>query len=346
MPEAQDQITEEVTSSEGREALETATAARMADVFKDGDDTLSGDETVTPPAEEKPAVARPPRKEADEKTEEKPAEDPEAAASEQEATPTPAATPAKESVPAAYRRSLKAYQWDDKEIDEAFAANPAGFLKTAERIHLNRVEETRRWADLGRQAKAGAPAAKAEEQTAFKPIDIKALRDKYGDEPFVAQLESVNAAIQFLNEKAMPFIQQSQERQRAAELETLGRQVDGFFGSKDMEPYHDHYGKSGATLTEQQLATRQKVLETADLLISGARSMGRNLTLDEALTVAHDSVSGPIREQVATRKIQQQATQRQKALTMRPGTRSAAAQPAGRSALEAKVKTGLAGIFK
>lgn len=344
MPEAQDQITEEVTSSEGREALESATAARMADVFKDDDDTLVGDETVTPPAEEKP-VARPPHK-AGEKTEQEPAEDPQAAASEQETPPTPAATPAKESVPAAYRRSLKAYQWDDAEIDEAFKANPAGFLKTAERIHLNRVEETRRWADLGRQAKAGSPAAKAEEQTALTPIDIKALRDKYGDEPFVAQLENVNAMVKFLNENAMPFIKQSQERQRAAEMDALGRQVDGFFGGKDMEPYHDHYGKSGATLTEQQLATRQKVLETADLLISGARSMGRNLTLEEALTVAHDSVSGPIREQVATRKIQQQATQRQKGITMRPGTRSAAAQPAGRSALEATVKSKLSGIFK
>lgn len=340
-----------------RAALETTVASKMAAVFADGDDTLVGD--VTPAAETEQTTTEqnatqegqtPAATEGQETTEGE-QETEQAAATPGQAKPTAGtANPAESIIPAAYRRSLKAYEWTDEEIDAAAKADPAGFLKAAGKIHSTRNEETRRMSDLGRQIKAQESAAKAtrttpaELPTEFKPIDVAGLKAKYGDEPFIQQLEQVNSVVAFANH-AMPWIKQSQERQAAAEMESLGRRIDEFFGSKDMEPYHDQYGKVAAKLTDPQTTTRQKVLETADLLISGARAMGRNLTLEEALTTAHDSVSGPIRETAARTKIVQQVKARTQAISLRPGTK-VAPKPSDSTMLQNKVRAGLAKAFK
>lgn len=330
IPENQPETEIEVADPAGfdREALETRTAAAMADIFKDADETDLPAESADETPAAKPAAEETPAK-----------EDPAPAAVVKpvvEKQPTASASPATE-LPAAYVRSLKAYQWTDEEIGRAAKADPEGFLKTAERIHATRVQETQRWADLGRQAKA-APAEKA--PAAPAKVDIASLRAKYGDEPFIAALEAQAAQL----EAATTFITQARQQQADAALEGLTKQIDGFFGSDSLKLYQDQYGKVGSTLTDAQLGARQKVLETADLLISGARSMGRPLTLDEALTTAHDSVSSPLREQAAVAKIKTAVKTRQAAISLRPGSR--APIPAkDRSALEKTVKAGLTNIF-
>lgn len=329
-----------------RAALESTVSDKMSQIFADGDDVLA-DAAATETAEAKPAeeaVTPAEGEQAVESTEGEQVTEEAAAKTDQAEKPTVGkANPAEPVIPAAYRRSLKAYEWTDEEIDAAAKADPAGFQRMAAKLHTTRNEETRRMSDLGRQIKAQEAAAQATVQTAktTAKFDAKALRDKYGDEPFIAAMEAQAAQL----EQAHVFISKSQERQAAAEMESLGRQIDGFFSSKDMTPYHDQYGKAAATLTDKQTTTRQKVLETADLLISGARAMGRNLTLEEALTTAHDSVSGPIRETAARTKIVQQVKTRTNAITLRPGAKPAAA-PSDRTALQGRVKAGLAAAFK
>jgi hypothetical protein len=220
--------------------------------------------------------------------------------------------------------------------------NLEAFLKTAERIHTNRVQETQRWSEMGRVA--AQKQTTAEPALAAKPFadTIKELRSKYGNEPFIDAMEAQHVQV----EQARAFMEQSQARQQQAELQSLHRQVDSFFGAADMAPYHDHYGKLGADLSTKQIAEREKVLGQADLLIRGAASVGRSMTFNEAMLMAHDSVSSPIREKVATARVKQQASQRQASLTQRPGSRAGAQQAASRTDLEAKVKTGLASVFK
>lgn len=323
-----------------RASLESDTSAKLADIFKDGDGDLSEVEAEKP-SKESPAAAT--EKAQEEEVAVTPEKEKEPAASEQEKTPTPAATPETfptvSTVPAAYRRSLKAYQWTDEEIDAAAKANPDGFLKTAEKIHMTRVDETRRWADLGRNQKAAAPAS--EKKPEPLKFDAAALRAKYGDEPFITAMEAQHAQL----EQAQAFINQSRDRQQAAEQQGLIKQIDDYFGGKDLEPYHDHYGKAGQTLTDVQLASRGKVLEMADLLISGARSMGHQLTLDEALTKAHDATSSPIAAKVAVKKIETQVRARQNAISQRPGSRASAPAKDDRKALESQVGKGLAAVF-
>ncbi len=257
--------------------------------------------------------------------------------------------PASEAiVPAAYRRSLKAYQWTDEEIDNAARANPANFLATAAKLHESRNAQTREMSELGRRLKEQQKAAEAGKEsvlpTKFDPLDIAALKKTYGEnEPFIRQLEGLNKVVEFAN-TVMPWMQASQARQQAAELDALSRQIDGYFGSKDLEAYSDVYGKRGAQLDDKQLTARQQVLDTAELVLSGARQLGRTLTLEDALTIAHDAVSGPVREGKAREKIVKEVKSRQAALSLRPGGRVTASPQDGK-ALQTKVKAGLAAVF-
>lgn len=338
----QDQTTERVTVEDpNRSELEANVSAKMADVFKDGDDTLDVVEEAakTPEGATEAAAAAQEPKEGEEaaKTEEEPAKAPEAA--EKGPAGKPLTTPTNPVIPSAYRRSLKAYQWSDEEIDAAAKMDLAGFMKIAEKTHNTRVAETQRWADMGRHAKTNAtPAAVPAETPTF---DAKKLREKYGNEPFIDAMEAQHAQL----EQAQAFMTQSQQRQQQAEIAQLTKTVDDYFGGKDMEPYHDVYGKSGQAMSPEHTAARTKVLETADLLISGARSMGRSMTLDEALTMAHDSVASPIAAKVAVKKIEKQVQTRQAAISLRPGSRRAAPVPDDRKALEKKVGVGLAAAF-
>lgn len=269
----------------------------------------------------------------------------------EDATATPeAAAPAKAAaptLPAAYVRSLKAYEWTDEEIAEA-AKNPS-FITTAAKLHQTRTKEVAEWAKLGRTAKEQQQPKTPETQPAstpavLKPVDVKALKAKYGDESLIDELAGpVNAAIEQM-QQMLPIVQQTQSRAQQAQLESLGRQVEAFFTAKDMEPYKETYGT--AKPTEAQLAARTKVLEFADALVGGARQQGRQLSFDEALTMAHDATSGETKIQTARKQIASQLQTRQRSITMKPGARGTnVIKPGSRSELEKRVKTGLASLL-
>lgn len=339
MPEAGQTIQEVVAQDPAeRAALETSTAGALSSIFADGDEELVKHAGQPSKEADEPAVAPKTSEEAPAATEiettEKPAEQ---AAVDPAAKPTVASHP---TVPAAYNRSLKAYQWTDEEIANGMKADPVGFLKMAERVHANRNEETKRWVEIGRKQQAQPAAAKAPE--AKPKFDAKALRDKYGDEPFIAAMEHQAAQL----DEAHAFIDESRKRQAEAEVASLNQNIDRYFSSADLTAYHDVYGKDSKALTEKQVGERMKVMETANLLISGATQMGRSMTLDEALTMAHDSVSAPIKEKVAVKKVETAVRARQQAISMRPGAKTTTMAPDTRKDLEKTVKSKLDAAFK
>lgn len=355
MPESLEQAKQRASamvSPEARASMESAVSDKLSGIFSDGDDTLSeetpvvADETSTEEQEATAGATTATEEAETTETEAEPAPK-EKAASEPAIKPTAVVKPVS-TLPAAYVRSLKAYQWTDAEIATGEKADPAGFTRMAERVHAQRVQQTMEWANLGKTAKAAAPAATAAaEPVKFTPVDGKALRAKYGNEAFIDQMEAQSKALEYLQNQALPYIEQSRARQAEQELQTLNKSVDSFFGDAGMKEYHDHYGKAGSTLTDAQVTARLKVLETADLLVRGAKATGRPLTFDDAMTMAHDSVSSPIAAKVAVKKVQTQAVQRQASISVRPGSRNStpAAKP-NRSALESNVKSKLSTIFK
>ena len=328
--------------------LESSIGKKFSDVFKDAGEDDEVVETLPAATVKDPATGE--EKPATEETTET------ADAGEQEAeTPTTPAkvNPATPIIPAAYRRSLKAYQWTDEEIDSAMKADPANFLRTAAKFHENRNEETRRMSQMGQLAKQQQDAqqvntpAPATLPAKFDLVDVEALKKTYGkDEAIIKQMEQINKVVAFAN-TLLPWFQQSQANQKQAELTTLGKQVDGFFSGKDLADYAEVYGTDAAKLKPEQMTSRQKVLETADLLIRGSRSSGRTLTLEDALTMAHDSVSGPVKTQAIRKTIVDAAKTRNAAISLRPGAKTSPNRDKdSRKALESGVGKGLAAAFK
>lgn len=345
--------------SPDRAKVEAKTAAAMAKVFGNStDDEVDVAPAAAPAAKKgpptKPPVAKPAPAAA---AKEEPAgtdAGTDEGATDEAAAPAEAVVNPASGVPAAYRRSLKAFQWTDEEIDAAHEANPEGFLRIATKLHESRNETTRQMSELGRQLRqkqqpepepgtAPKPAAKPAQ---FKKIDVAALREKYGDEDFITQLEAMNGVVEFAND-ARGFIEQSKQRQAEVELEALGRQIEGYFAGDDIKDYSGLYGKAGTNLTPDQITARQKVIEQADLLIAGSRQMGRPITLTDALTMAHDSVSAPVRAAAATAKVATQVKARQAAISVRPTGRAAGAPAAATNAsqLQRNVTAGLAKAF-
>jgi len=79
------------------------------------------------------------------------------------------------TLPAAYRRSLKAAEWTDEEIDQAAKTQGAGFLSFAKKVHESRNAEVNRWAELGRAAKTQQTAVTPTDPfAALKAVDIEA----------------------------------------------------------------------------------------------------------------------------------------------------------------------------
>lgn len=253
------------------------------------------------------------------------------------------------TLPAAYRRSLKAYEWTDEEIDSALKQGGQNFITTAGKLHSTRSKEVAQWAELGRQKRPDSTQSPAAETSSvIKPIDAKALKAKYGDEALIDELVGpMNKLAEQMN-AMLPQVQAAQQQSQTARQEALGRQIDGFFGGKELESYKDTYGTETGKLNTEQLSSRNKVLELADALIGGAKLQGRNLSFDEAMTLAHDSVTGGTKEQAARTQIVKQLEKRQQAITLKPASRKIEGQPSAaksRNELEKKVADRLKTAF-
>lgn len=255
-------------------------------------------------------------------------------------------------LPAAYRRSLKAYEWTDAEIEAGLKSGGAQFIQTASKLHATRNRELGEWAKLGREKKAETaatlPAPSSIGTAALPAINVEELKKEYGENTFFDKVVvPINQTIAAIN-SMLPAVQKSVARTQRSEAEALGSQIDGFFSGSELKDFAPIYGTKTATLTDAQLTERQKVLEHADALIGGAAMQGRKLTLEQALTLAVDSLTSGQREQTAREKIAASLKARQRGITLKPGARKtlpSGKQADPREALASQVKGKLAAMF-
>ena len=273
------------------------------------------------------------------------------------------------TLPDAYRRSLKAYGWEDEEIDRNFEALGDSFLKTAERIHANRNDELAKWAEAGRKAREDQsgqqpPESKdkgwqgeqeAAKQAAaglseIKPVDADELKKEYGEDTLIdAIVGPVNATIKAVN-NLIPKLKESAQVADQTQTDQVKREVDGFFGDKALEPYREVYGDDTKGLSSEQIQHRNQVLDTAYNLMVGANVLhGRKLSIREALDQAHSVVAAPHAEKAAKNQVAKQAKQRNRAISQKPRRRGKGGdggEPQSRDELENKVAKRLRDAFK
>ena len=261
------------------------------------------------------------------------------------------------TLPASYVRTAKARGWEDKEIADFAKANPNLALKTFERMHQSRTQEINEWAELGRKtrtvpAPASAPvqpvASAPQVPVALAPINVQEMVEKYGNEDLIKALAApVNAAIAAMT----PLVQgatRAQEQAKRTAVENLGKTIQDFFTDKSMAPYADAYGTRIDSLTAAQIDQRQKVLETADALIAGAAFQGRQLTVQDALTLAHDSVSSGLKTNIVREQLKTSVTKRQHQITLKPtnvGRAAAGGPPRSKQELLGRTEDRLAKAF-
>lgn len=338
-----DEIETQTAASEpanDRAELEASVAEGLSKVFADDSDELenlpaeSETETPTPPHN------REPEKEAEAvDAEEKVAEAEVEAKPEKEAVAAPKGG---STLPAAYRRTLKAYEWTDEEIADALASGGDKFVASAAKMHQTRSKELQQFAAAGRAARNTQNGTKQVEIEAATPVDVAALAKVYGDEKLINDLAGpLNKTVAQIN-AALPRIKAMEQVAQQAQLEQLGKQVDNFFVSADGV---EQYGKTAATATDDQLTARMKVLELADALRAGSRQQGQNLNFDDALQLAYDATSTVSKTTTARKDIVKTLEARQRSITLRPQTKAHVKGGPTRSDLENNVRSGLKKVF-
>lgn len=231
--------------------------------------------------------------------------------------------------------------WTPEEIAEFHQANPKQAMKVFEKLHQATNDLSRQFAEIGRtrinlERQKSQPPAK-EEQPPESFIDVEALRKQDPDNPLLSVVEGMNKAL--LKLTAQRPVEQPQQRHQAQTQEdiALATQVMTFLGSDQLKTYDDFYGPAydearmptfdGHGLTPGQRANREALIEQADAIWVGARQHGRNLTVPEALGLAHLILTEPMRTQKVREELTSKVKQRAKGMTLRPSKSKA---PLGR----------------
>lgn len=352
----EDSIVAEETAD--RDALEQDVSEGLEALFGSDAESTEPEPVETEPTGTEPIEAEPVTVESveTEPTEEEPTEEASTDESTEEQQPDPTEDPAP-TFPGAWRRTLHAYDWTDDEIAEAMDQEPnarASFMATAQKLHANRNAELAKWADMGRKERNAQPDAATEpgkpavdpETGKFAPSNIEALVEKYGNEDLVREIaQPFNDMLDQIN-GIMPDLVSGVQSIRESRQQVLSGQIEQFFGSEDLKAYSEVYGADPNSLSEDQVETRNKVLEFADALVAGASLQGRKLSAVEAMELAHDSVSGEFKEKAIRTKIRKSVTARSKGISLKPtGKVAQKAGPKTRGELEKDVRSRLASAF-
>ena len=237
-------------------------------------------------------------------------------------------------LPEAYLRCAVHQGWEKEDALDFFKREPEHALKTFGNIYNSTNKLSEHWAEFGRTAvdarnkKLEAEASGNEE----KGSDVEKLLDAAEDlDPAVvtvlkaldARNKKLEATVHKMASAPGKNVNAEYERVRATADDAKTREIHGFFQSNTMKSYDKFYGVLEAhqepdDLTASQRKHRWSVMEKADLMITGARMQGRELTAAEALEAAHLLVTEPIREQVIVEKLKATATKRKKGHLFRP----------------------------
>ncbi len=240
----------------------------------------------------------------------------------------------------AYYRAAIHRGWKPEEIDEQYKANPELTVRTLGNIYEAVNRTSKEFASLGRAAKEQAtvavkPEEKPETKSEFKGVDIEQLRKEYPNEPIVDLVQTMQEQNKVLFDEAQelkaarpaPVTGQPSDAQVQAlnqESAAIEQQIETFFRADELKGYEDFYGTVPKdvtvwdSLTPGQKMNRWTVIEMMDQMIVGARTLGRELKIDETLNLAHLSVTEPIREKVIREGIKAEVTKRGNNLTLKP----------------------------
>lgn len=254
----------------------------------------------------------------------------------------------------AYVRAAIHRGWKQEDIEELYENNPKLAIKTFGNIYEAVNRSSREFAEFGRARKEQLEAAakagpQSKEKTGnepeFKGVDVEALKKADVEPEVIATIEAMNqqSKLQFDELQELKTTRSASttgqpsgadlQQARAVEQESaaIQQQIGTFFNSDGLKGYADFYGVlpkdaiNWDTLTPGQKMNRWTVIEMMDQMVTGATALGREMKIDEAINLAHLSVTEQIREKVIREDIMTKVSERSKSLSLKP---SGTAQPA------------------
>ena len=240
--------------------------------------------------------------------------------------------------------------WTPEEIAEFHQANPTQALKVFTKLYQDVNNLSRQFAEIGRTR----IQMEREQPHEEKPlVDIEAIRKEDPDNPLLPALEAITKEL--TAQRAAPQPQQARTQEDIA----LATQVLTFLGGDPMKVYADFYGPAydeariptfdGHGLTPGQRANRDALLQYADEIWVGARQHGRNMTVPEALGLAHSLLTESLRTAKVREELVGKIKQRAKGMTLRtskskPVTGKEGDKPKTPQELEARIEARLAAL--
>jgi hypothetical protein len=221
-----------------------------------------------------------------------------------------------------------------------YADNPERAIRILKGYHQTVNKTSQSFAALGR--KQQELNAKAKEATAPKPVvkDYSDIEEEYGkDSPIVTRIKQQDVEMAEL--KAAKAAEPAPQGDPDPAIVST---IDNFFGADSMKPFQQFYGtvKNGNwnALDAGEFARREAVIGLAEQMILGAQVQKEHMPLDQALGLAHLTVSEGMREQAVRAEIKAQVKTKAKGVTLAPSSSKPAGDP-GRNADGSKTKTQL-----
>lgn len=241
----------------------------------------------------------------------------------------------------AYYRAAVHAGYEEQEIVDFMKANPELAIKTFAKMHDQMNSVSNEYANIGRYKKEQANKAtpdKPDDKPGFQKIDLEKLRTDDPDNPLIDVMEQMqNQSEALFDELAKrPTETNSQlatDQQKLEDDKTaiLGQKIDSFFKAPNMKQYAGTYGVlvKGATdwtgLMPSEKMNRVAVIEQVQELISGAKVLGKDMDVEDALDRAHLLVTQPIREKMIRKDIMDKVKKRSKSMTLKPNSKSSPA---------------------
>jgi len=283
------------------------------------------DSTPEPESEPaKPAVSTPEPKPA-EKTDVTPEPGPVEPA--EPAEPTEPEEPEKPAIPDNYYRAAIHQGWKPEELSAMYELNPEGTLRFLEKTYNDVNNLSQQFAQLGRKARE-VETARVQPQPQPQPqpqgFDVEKFKKAYEDDPASA-LATALQQLQTARVEPQPQPQPVQQPNKKDEWNdhlAAVEQLNTFFGAEDLKPFAEYYGEAKSLnwsdLTPGQYANRQAVINRADEILAGAELLQKEMSVREAVELAHMELSAPILQQVVREDILKAVKKKASGITMRP----------------------------
>jgi len=243
-------------------------------------------------------------------------------------------------IPSSIYRALVHSDWKPEDISTFYEADPERAMKVFERIYKTTNSLSRQFAEIGRtRANSVAKAAANESQQKLKQdvpadfVDIKVLREMDPDNPLLPVIEGMNKALSESLGRKQNNVQESASSHIDTDSQVqskmaLATQVLTYLGAETMSQYKDFYGPAfdenrlpvfdNSSLTPGQVANRTRLIQMADEIWYGASEHGCNLSVHEALDMAHLLLTEPMRKQQIVSEVASSVKKRAKGITLRP----------------------------